>query len=168
MPPKWSERGVFAFSQFLFDFEKEREVHGPEGHAKLFNCSTPNYYCAYSSNLHLVLPRKCGPITVGEKWRITDAGSGVEVETEVFGVTQDQWWGYNPTGPRTVYLLGSSKFPDMIYEYDPEYGISGIYLAPYKNLVEAAKTGNMKAYDNNTYYSMIITLDKFGACDTAQ
>ena len=156
-PPDWSERGVFAFTNFVFDFQKQLEVFGP-GAAKLFNCSNAKFYCAYSLHIHLILPRDCSPLFVGEKWAYQD------IEMEVLGTHVEQEGGhYTPTS-KTVYYLGSAKFPHMVYVYEKAVGVSEIYFDESADLVASARMGNMSEYQVLRYHSYLLTLDNFGQC----
>jgi hypothetical protein len=155
----WSPRGVFAFGNLVFDFQKKLEVFGPVT-TTLVDCSTNNYFCAYAEYLHIVLPKRCGKFDVGEAW----AANGVETKILSTRIEQHNF-GVHSYSPSTVLLLGSPKFPGTVYEYEVGSGVRGIYLAKDdEDLVALALKGGISVVSPASRYFQLVTLDPFGAC----
>lgn len=153
----WSKRGVFAFYDLVLDFEKQEEVIGPNS-SRLKDCSDRSYYCAYASIISIVLPKKCMLVKVGDVW------SHERLKTRVLSSYEIGAASLETFGPRRMYLLGDVSFPHVVYEYNIDQGVIGIYYNPSADLVSAAVSGNMKPYEDRYTYRELATLDKFGKC----
>lgn len=121
----WSERGVFAFRDIVFDFQVKRWAGGWE-RGRLEDCSNRVYFCMASNSagrpdpFELVLPRDCETIAnarPGDGWRSGD------VRTEVLDVRITQTPGMNGESDRTLYL-GRREHPHVVYEYDSWNGVT--------------------------------------------
>jgi hypothetical protein len=163
--PPWSERGVFVFGWLVLDFQRGIEAQGVGPRAGLANCSTDTLYCAAGDIVRVVLPKDCSDIKSG-RW--SQAG----IETEVLGKFDDPQAVAHPLhayGTGTLYLLGSSARPDVVYEYDPGIGVRGLYYSyAGEDIVAAARAAGWDALrkkeNRGLLYSSLITLDPFGAC----
>ena len=156
-PPKWSERGVFAFMDLVYDFQKQLEVTGPVV-SRLVNCSDQDYFCASAGMMHIILPRKCSHFEIGDSW------SRAGITTKVLSERQQGRPSLETFGPYTVYLLGSAQFPHMVYEYTNDRGVVGLYFDPEADLVSKAVQGEMGDYSHWPSHRWLATLDPFGKC----
>jgi hypothetical protein len=164
----WSDRGVFVFGSFVLDFKIGIEAWGVGPiRSGLRNCSTDDYFCAEAGITNIVLPRDCNDIAKGH-W---SAGG---IETDVLGKFDDPDATRHPLhayGTGTLYLLGSSTHPQVVYEYDPGEGVRAFYYSwrTKADIVTLARKQGwiaLKAqHENNGEYSWLITFDKFGACE---
>jgi len=159
----WSNRGVFAFNDLVFDFQKELEVVGPIS-SHLENCSDKSFFCAKGGYLRVALPRRCESLQIGKVW--THSG----VMTKVLSSHQEGFAGrqgialLEAPGPYADYLLGDPAFPHTVVEYTIERGIVGIYHDSRVDLVSEAMLGDLRKYEHQPTYRELVTLDKFGAC----
>lgn len=157
----WGPRGVFAFDNLVFDFQKKVEVFGPMTNT-LVDCSTTKFFCAYAGYLHIVLPRRCGKFDLGDEWVV----DGVKT-TILFRYTEQHDFGVHAYGPSTILFLGDQKFPGTVYDYDLGSGLRGIYLAKAdENLVTLAAKEGASGVKSSSQYFGLQTLDSFGKCST--
>jgi hypothetical protein len=158
----WSERGVFVFGHILLDFKFRIESLGLGPHTRLIDCSTLQFYCAYAGVLHLALPRECRALEDGDSWSV----NGVTTYVLYKGADPAATRGYHPYGSGTIMLLGDPKFSDVVYDYDPESGVTGIYYVPNTDIVSIARKGQdgLQMFHESGQYNPLFTLDLFGRC----
>ncbi|GEM_PF-2155925 len=155
----WGPRGVFAFGNLVFDFQKKVEVFGPITNT-LADCSTTEFFCAYAGYLHIVLPRHCSKFDVGGEW----IANGVKTAI-LFRYMEQHDLGVHSYAPSAILVLGDGRFPGTVYEYEVGNGLRGIYLAKAdENLVVLATQGRMAAIRSSSQHFELETLDPFGRC----
>lgn len=156
---RWSQRGLFALGDLVFDFHRELWLYGPVA-SQLTDCSNAAFYCAKSDFMSVVLPRQCPSPMIGTTWRHAGLSTTV-IAVELRNQPP-------PLPPRDVYLLVDADHNNVLYEYDPPIGIAAIYF-DFKKQVDlrtAATTGNVQQVRRQGLYFPITTPDPFGACDT--
>ncbi|MEI9932595.1 MAG: hypothetical protein WDM89_19170 [Rhizomicrobium sp.] len=121
--PPWSERGVFAFDNLVYDFKYKIEAFGPV-RTGLINCSTRDFYCAYAWYLHIALPKNCRAFAVGDTWSADDMAI-----TVLYKYTEHIDRAMHSPPPQEILFLGNLNFPGVVYEYGPEIGVRAIYGA---------------------------------------
>jgi hypothetical protein len=168
--PDWSSRGVFVFGAIVFDFRYELEVLGPLAHP-LKNCSDTRHYCAQAEIVSISLPRDCADaaqIRVGRAWQVGT------VRTEVLSSYKvpDHPREFHSKGRGIKFMLGSAARPYVVYEYEPELGVTLIFydIAQKANLVSMAQRGDLRRVMEQSGMNVEhfefdrLTLDAFGAC----
>ena len=163
-PPPWSERGVFVFGYVGLDFKYGLEDWVPLFPYSLTNCSTKTYYCASAYIVHIVLPRTCSELKVGDSWTV--GGITTIVLAEVHNPSSDL--GIHAYGPATVQLLGSPAFPHTVYEYWGQGGVRVIYYDFLSDLVAMAGTAKFRENLKPHTAHGLITRDLFGPCAPPQ
>jgi hypothetical protein len=154
-PPPWSERGVFVFGPVVLDFPKSVErfdnlVDGPT------NCSNAEHYCVDGTIFHLVLPKTCRDMKVGESWTLDGITTAV--------LRQDAG----------TYYLGDPARPSAVYEYEHDAGVMGFYydaLGIIDFVRLARETGipadyrKQESLGPDSKYFSLTSLDLFGRCE---
>jgi hypothetical protein len=155
----WGARGVFAFGNLVFDFQKKVEVFGPITNT-LVDCSNDGFFCAYAGYLHIVLPRHCSKFDAGSEWTADGVRTAV-----LFQYSERHDFGIHGYDPSAILLLGDERFPHTVYEYEVGHGLRGIYLSKEEeNLVALAAGGQTAAVKASSQYFRLETLDPFGKC----
>lgn len=163
-----SDREVYVFGTITVDFIHKAEAAGRiKG---LSDCSTAEYFCADGEVFNVVLPKACGVIHPGMSWR---AG---KLETIVLGRDRSPREAGRGTArrSRSRYYLQTSEYPEIVYVYSPDAGVTSIFYDPRKRIdfVGAARSGRLATLeqevlqDPTTKWSVrpLATLDSFGVC----
>lgn len=155
--PPWSERGVFAFGNLVYDFKYGIEVFGPV-RTSLINCSTRDFYCAYASYLHIALPKQCRAFAVGNTWSADDMAI-----TVLYKYTERIDRAMHSPPPQEILFLGNPNFPNVVYEYGPDIGVRAIYIGSHDtDVIAEARSG--KIAPDDAIRLELVTLDFFGPC----
>jgi hypothetical protein len=166
--PKWSERGVFVFGYLVVDFQIPEERYYQYRSARIQNCSNEEFYCISGGWVfQLALPKKCGPIHVGDSWGVGDISVSV-LSTKVEGSDLD----IHRTISKTTYWVGSERRSNTVYRYDPRLGVIAVMHDPARevDLVGMAKKGDLPDIStlsrpgSSAVYFPLTTFDLFGQC----
>lgn len=165
-PAGWSERGVFGFRDVGLDFQRQIERFAGTS-TPLTDCSDAGAYCARGAIVNIVLPRYCSGLEGAAGW------SRANVRTDVLW-SGDELQPVERYGSGRLLLLGNAQQPEIVYEYDPEFGVRGFFYDPTgrTDFVAMARRGEIGAYGKRlateanpprTYFGLA-TLDPFGKC----
>lgn len=165
-PAGWSERGVFGFRDVALDFQRERERFGGTS-TPLIDCSDAGVYCAKGAIVNIVLPRYCSGLEGAAGW------SRANIRTEVLW-SGEELQPVERYGSGRLLLLGNAQQPEIVYLYDPKFGVRGFFYDPTgrTDFVAMARKGEIDAYRKRlaaeanpprTYFGLA-TLDPFGKC----
>lgn len=165
----WSERGVFVFGSLPIDFEAGYLRFG-RGLVEVKDCSTDDYYCMSSSQLSVVLPRKCS------QWEGTDVVASHAVTTMTVLKSENSSANQiarNKLNGEVRLLLTEGGNP-FLFLYDRTLGVKSIfrwtateptlekigsYLGeePFKKLQQMIRSNEIEMYRLSTF-------DPFGQC----
>jgi hypothetical protein len=174
----WSERGVFVFGSYYFDFW--RGVSAPAGShmvSTLVDCSTEEFYCLREQWFSVVLPKRCAPIEVGDTWTVGATTTRVVARIPVTRGPHDMG------DPDHAFAVATDGY-NTVFFYDTQRGVRAIYQGwPFHTSAEAAAQaeryspqiprrdaralaaeGRLIEADNGSSPLAIVSPDVFGPC----
>gem|GEM_PF-4652742 len=171
---------MFVFGSLSFDF-LYGTYHAPLIHGEIEDCSNGQYFCIKSKPFNLALPRSCEIIARAKRGDVWSLGS---VRNKVLHIQKDPLPPLHGGGSGTTIYIGNSDAPDLLYEYDPAYGVTTIHwdqgrarfnTAVDVDLTALARRGEIMAWAERAGtdptrrskpYSRV-TQDPFGKCGRA-
>lgn len=173
----WSERGVFVFGSYYFNFW--RGVSGPAGShmvSTLVDCSTDQFYCLREQWFSIVLPKRCASIEVGDAWTVGATTTRVVARIPITRGPHDMG------DPDHAFAVATDGY-NTVFFYDTQRGVRAIYQGwPFHTSAEAAAQaerspqiprrdaralaveGRLLEGDNGIRPLAIVSPDPFGPC----
>ena len=116
------DRGVYVYGDLLLDFVVGTERRWND--ARLVNCSSTGQYCVDGGIVNFVVPRRCQPVRLGDRWR-----SGA-LETEVIGLARlvpNAHARALGMPAASAFYIRTNQRPDVVMLYAPGYGVLRIF-----------------------------------------
>jgi len=118
--PGWTQpHRLFTFSRIIFDVDGGMWSDGWR-YERLADCSNEQMHCLSSAAFTIALPRRCADLAAN-RWRVGD------VRTELLLRYVDSGPPPHGGGSATTLYLGDASHPNVLFAYDLNLGLTGIY-----------------------------------------
>ncbi len=167
--PPWEGSGVYVFGPIRIDLNRKIELFNPMRGHRLADCSNDEFFCLTSRRgsqpigaiTHIVAPRRCSEINVGDFW----VHEGVRTEV-LARLERPPSNTHHFSRPRFDFYLGDESNPGIVYEYWGYEGIVAVYhgLNDHGALVQEVRGGLDPQSLPRTHHMQLVTLDRFAGC----